>query len=182
MVRVIEDQAKIICATASEPRDTADQIQDHREGTDAGWSPAGHSVLSELVRHSRPWGRERIRIPQRLRHFLWVLIPIELLWGICLGTTLTGASRCDGPICLVTTLDDHAPLLLGCAALSLTSLIGLAPSTRGLSRCDSREVLGIGIAVTAGGAPLLGVARRLVRVVIVLTVLAAFSAARTATA
>ena len=139
-------------------------------------------VLSDFVRRSQPWSRQQVRLPQRLRRTLWVLIPIDLIWGIWLWTITTGASPCDGPICTVATLNDHAAVLLGCAIVCVAGLVGIAAATRGLSHCGGREVVGVGFAAGAGGAALLGIAALLVGALIVLIILAAFVAAFTASA
>ena len=144
------------------------------------WNASG-SGLSDFVRRSQPWSRQRVPLSRRLRRTLWVLIPIDLIWGIWLWIITIGASPCDGLICTVATLDHHAELLLVLVALCLAGLIGLAPTTRGLSQGNDREVLGLGGAAAAGGAALLGIAALLVGAVIVLIVFAAFFAALTAT-
>jgi hypothetical protein len=104
-----------------------------------------------------------------------------LLWASWLVTIVTGVAPCEGPICSVATLDRHPAALLVLAAVCLTGLVGLAPTTRGLSQCNGTEVVGIGIAAAAGGAALLGIAALLLGAVIVLTILAAFFVALTAT-
>ena len=139
-------------------------------------------VLTNFVRRSQPWSRQRFRFPRRLRLTLWVLILIELLWGIWLWTITTGASLCEGRICTVATLNHHAPVLLGCAIVCLAGLLGLAAATRGLSQGGGREVVGVGIAAGAGGTALLGIATLLVGAVIALIILLAFLAALTASA
>ena len=143
-------------------------------------SPGANSVLSEFLRHSQPWSRERAPLPLRFRRTLWLLVPVELLWGIWLVTIVTGATRCDGPTCSVATLDRHAAVLLVLAVLCLTGLVGLAPATRGLAQCNGREMAGLGVAAAAGGASLLGIAALLLGAAIVLIVLAAFFAALSA--
>ena len=137
--------------------------------------------LSNFVRRSQPWSTERVPLHLCLRRTFWALIPVEFLWGIWLVTVVTGATRCDGPICSVATLDHHAGVLLIFSLLCLTGLVGLAPATRGLAQCNAREVAGLGVAAAAGGAALLGIAALLLGAVIVLTVLAAFFAALTTT-
>ena len=143
---------------------------------------AAPGVLSDFVRRSQPWSTERVPLPLRLRRTFWALIPVELIWGICLVTVVTGATQCDGPICSVATLDRHAGVLLFFAVLCVAGLVGLAPATWGLAQCNGREVAGLGVAAAAGGASLLGIAALLLGVVIVLMILAAFSAALSATA
>jgi hypothetical protein len=143
---------------------------------------AATDVLADFVRRSQPWSRQPVPLPRRLRRTLWVLIPIELLWGIWLWTITTGASPCDGPICTVATLNHHAALLLGCAIAGVAGLMALAAVTRGLSHCGGREVVGLGIATGAGGTALMGSAALLVGALIVLIILAAFVAAFTASA
>ena len=144
--------------------------------------PAADSVLLDFLRRSQQWSTERVLLPLRLRRTFWVLIPVELVWGIWLVTVVTGATRCDGPICSVATLGRHAGVLLVFAVLCLTGLVGLAPTTRGLAQCNAREMAGLGIAAAAGGASLLGIAALLLGAVIVLMILAAFCAALSATA
>jgi hypothetical protein len=139
-------------------------------------------VLSNFVRRSQPWSRQRVPLPRRLRRTLWTLVPIELVWGIWLWTITTGASPCDGPICTVATLNHHAAVLLGCAIVCVAGLLGIAAVNRGLSQCGGREVVGIGVAAGAGGTALLGIAALLVGALIVLIILAAFVAAFTASA
>jgi hypothetical protein len=130
--------------------------------------------LGDFVRRSRPWSRQPVPLPRRLRRNLWVLVPVELLWAIWLWTTTTGGSPCDGPICTVATLNHHAAVLLGCAIACVAGLLGLAVVTRGLSQCGGREVVGVGIAVGAGGTALLGLAALLVGALVVLIIFAFF--------
>jgi hypothetical protein len=108
-------------------------------------------------------------------------VPIELFWVIWLATIVTGATACRGPICTVITLDHHAAALLACGVFSVAGLIGLMPTTRGFSRCNGVEVIGLAIALAAGGAALLGIAALIVGAVILLIVPAAFVFASTAT-
>ena len=145
-------------------------------------SPGANSVLSDFLRHSQPWSREQVPLALGLRRALWTLVPVEVLWGVWLLTVVTGATRCDGPVCSVATLDRHAAVLLVFAVLCLIGLVGLAPATRGLAQCNGREVAGLGVAAVAGGASLLGIAALLLGAVIVLMILAAFCAALSATA
>jgi hypothetical protein len=162
---------------------TAREVGDRPRASNLGsHDTATTGVLSDFVRRSQPWSRQQVPLPRRLRRTLWVLIPIELLWGIWLWTITTGASPCDGPICTVATLNHRAAVLLGCAIVCVAGLVGLAAATRGLSHCGGREVVGVGFAAGAGGAALLGIAALLVGVLIVLIILAAFVAAFTASA
>jgi hypothetical protein len=105
------------------------------------------------------------------------LVPVELLWATWLVTTVISATRCDGVICTVATLDRHAAVLLVLAVVCLTGLLGLAAMTRGLSRCNGSEVAGLSVAAAAGGAALLGIAALLLGAVIVLIIFAVFFAA-----
>ena len=101
--------------------------------------------------------------------------------GHWLVTILTAATPCDGPICTVATLNHHSAALLACGVICLIGLAGLAIPTRGLSLCNGREVIGVAIAVAAGGAALLGLAALLIGAAIVLIILAIFLLALTAT-
>jgi hypothetical protein len=162
---------------------SAREVGDQPRAVDLGSRDIPASdVLSDFVRRSQPWSRQQVRLPQRLRRTLWVLIPIDLIWGIWLWTITTGASPCNGPICTVATLNHHAAVLLGCAIICVAGLVGLAAGTRGLSHCGGREVVGVGFAAGAGGAALLGIAALLVGALIALIILAAFVAAFTASA
>jgi hypothetical protein len=138
-------------------------------------------LLQNFLRSTRPWSRERVPIPRRLRRTLWVLIPFQLIWGIWLATVLTGARRCGGPFCAVATLGHHAALLLACVVISVTALAALLPFTHGLSRCNERELIALAAASAAGGVALLGIAALLAGVVIVLLLLAIFILGFTAT-
>jgi hypothetical protein len=140
-----------------------------------------HSVLQEFVRRSQPWGRERVPLPRQLRRALWALIPLQLLWAIWLVTILSGSSPCEGPICTVATLNHHSAILLACGVICLIGLVGLAIPTRGLSRCNGREVTGLTLAATAGGASLLGIAALIIGALIALIVLGAFALGFSAT-
>jgi hypothetical protein len=139
------------------------------------------SVLQDFLRRSQLWSRERVRLPRRLRSALWALIPVQLLWGIWLATIVTGATSCRGPICMVASLHQHAAALLACGVFCVAGLVGLIPTTRGLSKCNSREVVGLAIASAAGGAALLGVAALVIGALIILIILATFVLALTAT-
>jgi hypothetical protein len=52
--------------------------------------------------------------------------------------------------------------------------LGLAIPTRGLSRCNGREVAGLTLAATAGGASLLGIAALIIGALVALIILGAF--------
>jgi hypothetical protein len=177
MAQVIEHSAKIIGAGTPQPRETIMvQLAGGLPRTGSGGngsSPSHSSALSDFVRHSQPWSRVRMALPRRLRLTLWALIPIQLLWGIWLVTIVTG-DGCDGRICSVATLDGHAAVLLVLAVLCLAGLLGLVPTTRGLSQCNGAEAAGLGVAAVAGGAALLGIAALLLGAVIVLMIFAAF--------
>jgi hypothetical protein len=159
----------------------AREIGDQPPASDLG-SPdiAATDVLSDFIRRSQPWSRQQVPLPGRLRRTLWVLIPIDLIWGIWLWTITTEASPCDGFICTIATLNHHAAVLLGCAIVCVAGLVGLAAVTRGLSQCGGREIAGVAVAAGAGGAALLGIAALLVGGLIVLIIIAAFFAAFTA--
>jgi hypothetical protein len=94
---------------------------------------------------------------------------------------LIGATVCDGPICTVVTLGHHPAVLLGFAAMCVAGLAVLVPFTRGLAQCNSREVVGLAIAATAGGVARLGIAALLIGAAIVLIVFATLVLASTAT-
>jgi hypothetical protein len=138
-------------------------------------------VLADFVASSQPWNRERLPVPRRLRWALWALVPVELFWAIWLATIVTGATACRGPICTVTTLDHHAAALLACGVFSVAVLAGLIPTTRGFSRCNGPEVIGLAIATAASGASLLGIAALMTGALILLIILATFVLASTAT-
>jgi hypothetical protein len=108
------------------------------------------------------------------------LIPVELFWAIWLATIVTGSTACRGPICTVITLDHHAAALLACGVFSAAGLVGLIPTTRGFFRCNGIEVIGLAIALAAGGAALLGVVALLIGALIVLIIMATFVLASTA--
>jgi hypothetical protein len=141
----------------------------------------GNGVLQDFLQTSQPWSRERVPLSSRLRRTLWALIPVELIWGTWLVTIITGATACDGPICRVATLQHHSAVLLACAVISVTGLVSLIPFTRGLSRSNDRELVGIAAASAAGGIALLGIAALLTGVVIALLLLALFILGFTAT-
>jgi hypothetical protein len=144
-------------------------------------SEANDEVLQKFLRSSWSWGREQVLLPRRLRGTLWALIPVQILWAIWLTKILTEARPCGGPICRVATLGHHPALLLACAVISVTGLVGLIPFTRGLSRSNDRELVGIAAASAAGGIALLGIAALLTGVVIALILLALFILGFTAT-
>jgi hypothetical protein len=139
-------------------------------------------LLSDFIQRSQPWSSERVPGPRRLRWAaLWALVPVELFWAIWLATIVTGATACRGPICTVITLDHHAAALLACGVFSVAGLAGLIPTTRGFSRCNGPEVIGLALATAAGGALLLGIAALIIGVLILLLVPATFVLASTAT-
>jgi hypothetical protein len=146
-----------------------------------GYPKESSSVLQEFLRSSQPWSQERVAVPPRLRWALWALLPVELFWAIWLATIVTGSTACRGPICTVTTLDHHAAALLACGVFSVAGLAGLIPTTRGFSRCNGPEVIGLAIATAAGGASLLGIAALMTGALILLIILATFVLASTAT-
>ena len=146
-----------------------------------GISELRSDLLSDFIQRSQPWSRERVPVPSRLRWALWALIPVELFWAIWLATIVTGATACRGPICTVTTLDHHAAALLACGVFSVAGLAGLIPTTRGFSRCNRPEVIGLAIATGASGASLLGIAALMTGALILLIILATFVLASTAT-
>jgi hypothetical protein len=82
---------------------------------------------------------------------------------------------------MVTTLDHHAAALLACGVFCVSGLGGLSLTTRGFSRCNGTEVIGLAIASAAGGASLLGIAALIIGALILLIILATFVLASTAT-
>ena len=142
---------------------------------------ANVSVIEDFVRQTESWSRERVAVPPRLRWAFFALIPVELFWAIWLATIVTGSTACRGPICTVATLDHHAAALLACGVFSVAGLVGLIPTTRGFSRCNGPEVIGLAIAIAASGASLLGIAALITGALILLIILATFVLASTAT-
>jgi hypothetical protein len=140
-----------------------------------------NGVLKDFVERSQPWSRERVPVPRRLRGALWILVPVELFWAVWLATIVTGATACRGPICTVVTLDHHAAALLACGVFCIGGLVGLIPTTRGFSKCNGPEVIGLAIATAAGGASLLGIAALVTGALILLIIPATFVLASTAT-
>jgi hypothetical protein len=84
-------------------------------------------------------------------------------------------------MCTVITLDHHAAALLACGVFSVAGLMGLIPTTRGFSRCNGLEVIGLTVATAASGASLLGIAALITGALILLIILATFVLASTAT-
>jgi hypothetical protein len=160
-------------------RITADSGHDDRHGVYS--ITANCSVLWDFIESGQPWDRERVPVPHRLQWALWALLAVELLWAIWLGTILTGATPCSGPICTVATLHYHAAALLACGVFCAVALVGLIPTTRGFSRCNGIEVSGLAVASAAGGASLLGIAALIVGALIAFFLLATFVLASTAT-
>jgi hypothetical protein len=112
---------------------------------------------------------------------LWCLVPVQLFWAIWLATIVTGSTACRGPICTVAILDHHAAALLACGVFSVAGLVGLITTTRGFSRCNGPEVIGLATATAASGASLLGIAALIIGALILLLILATFVLAATAT-
>jgi hypothetical protein len=83
-------------------------------------------------------------------------------------------------ICTVTTLDHHAAALLACGVFGVAGLAGLIPTTRGFSRCNGPEVIGLTTATATSGASLLGIAALITGALILLIILATFILASTA--
>jgi hypothetical protein len=138
-------------------------------------------VLQGFVEDCQPWTGERIPVPHRLRWSLWTFVPVQLFWVICLATIVTGSTSCGGLICTVATLDHHAAALLACGVFSVAGLAGLTPLTRGFSKCNGREVVGLAITSAAGGASLLGLGALIIGALVGLSVLPTFVLAFTAT-
>jgi hypothetical protein len=142
---------------------------------------ASRCALSNFISISKPWSRERVSLPRSIRGTVWALFPMELFWVIWLATIVTGATSCRKLICTVATLDHHAAELLVCGVFCVAVLAGLIPSTRGFSKCNGIEVIGLAIALAAGAVALLGIAALMIAAVIALIVLATFLLAFTAT-
>jgi hypothetical protein len=138
-------------------------------------------VLKHFIERTQPWRSEGVELPRRLRRGVWTLIPVELTWAFLLMTMITGASPCDGLICLVATLNHHAFVLLICASLCIAGLALLVPFTRGLAQCNGWQIAGVAAASAAGATSLLGVAALMIGTLIVLLVFATFLLAFTAT-
>lgn len=141
----------------------------------------GPDRLSEFVRRSQPWSAVRTPLPSLLRRALWLLMLVDLVWGIWLATIVGVGGSCRGPVCTVATLDGHAPVLLGCAGVSLVGLVAAALSTRGLAEVDGRELAGVVVSTLAGGAALLGLAVLVTVALVVALAVAAFVTAFTFT-
>jgi uncharacterized membrane protein len=63
----------------------------------------------------------------------------------------------------------------------LGALLGLIPSTRGFSKCNGIEVIGLAVASAAGGASLLGIAALIIGALILFVLLVIFVLTSTAT-
>src|SRR5215208_5552541 len=149
------------------------------QGHAPGWfspSKANDNVVHAFVQSGETWSRQAVPLPRRLRSALWTLMPVELAWGFWLVTVLTGDAYCDGPICAVATLGNHAAVLLAGALVSFGGLIGLVPFTRGFSQCNGRQVAGVAVAAAAGVVALLGIAALIIGAAIGLIFLAAIVA------
>jgi hypothetical protein len=138
-------------------------------------------MLSNFVESSQPWSRVRVAVAGRLRWTLWSLLFAELFWAIWLATIVAGAISCRGPICTVATLDHHAAALLACGVFCIAVLVALIPATRGFSKCNGTEVIGLSSAAAAGGTALLGLAALITGVLIVMLLFATLVLASTAT-
>ena len=90
-------------------------------------------------------------IPTNLRRFAWILVSVELVWGVCLALILTQALPCAGLACRVATLGHHTAVLLGFAAVCTAGLVGIAVTTRGFAKGNGWEVGGLAVAGAAGG-------------------------------
>jgi hypothetical protein len=152
-------------------RDDAEKLQYPR---------ASYDVLLDFLDRSQPWSLEQVPLQRQLRWALWTLVPVGLFWAIWLATIVTGSTACRGPVCTVITLDHHAAALLACGVFSVAGLTGLIPTTRGFSRCNGPEVIGLATATAASGASLLGIAALMTGVLILLIILATFVLAATA--
>jgi hypothetical protein len=75
---------------------------------------------------------------------------------------------------LYSTLDHNAATLMACGVYCVALLIGLVPTTRGFSKCNGMEVVGVAVASAAGGFALLGTAALVVGAAIALIVLARY--------
>lgn len=140
------------------------------------------NALTQFIRQSRPWARERVILSRRVRRLVWLLILTQLAWATWLWALVTDAVSCTGRVCTVITLDGQATLLLVCSVVSLAGLIAVALVTRGLSATDGRETAGLTVSVAAGGVALLGVAALACVVAIVLLAFAVAFGTMTATA
>ena len=135
------------------------------------------NVVAGFVRRSVPWSAEPIPLPPRLRRAIWVLIPVQLVWGLWLGLITAGASSCGGAVCRVATLGQHPAVLLGCSVVCLVGLVILAPFTHGFARANAGEVTGLIIATVAGGVTVLGIAALGTAILLAVIVIGAFLAA-----
>jgi hypothetical protein len=172
-------------------RSNRDFVAPRRRKIITGFLPTSHDgvesseltsdLLSDFIQRSKPWSQERVATPGGLRLALFALIPLQTFWAIWLATIVTGATSCRGPICTVATLDHHAAALLACGVFCITVLVALIPMTRGFSKCNGREVIGLASAAAAGGTALLGLAALISGVLIVMLLFATLILASTAT-
>ncbi len=137
------------------------------------------SVLSQFARLSRPWSRQRVLVPVRVRRVLWFALPVQLVWATWLAALMSGVVSCGRPVCTVATLDGRVGFLFVCAMISIILLTGLAVTTRGLSTTDCREAASLTCAVASGSLALLGVAAVLSLVAVVVITFAVFFATMT---
>ena len=139
------------------------------------WSRmAGRAVLSDFVENSQPWSRVSAPLPRRLKWTLRTLIPVQLGWALWLASIVSGYTLCDGSLCGVATLHNHAAILLACASSCVVGLSVLIPCTRGLSRCNGWGVSAAAAASLVGAIALLGVFALFVGALIGLIIIAAF--------
>ncbi len=142
---------------------------------------AGGNLLHDFLGTTRPWSQERVSLPRRLTAVLWVLISLQLVWDAVLVTLVRGDMPCRGPICTIGTLNHHAAALLACGVFCVIGLVGLIPTTHGLSKGNGIEVSGLTLASAAGGVSLLGIATLVIAAVIILALFAIFFLAFAAT-
>jgi hypothetical protein len=139
------------------------------------WSQmAGSAVLWDFVEKSQPWNRVSAPLTRRLKWTLWILIPVQFAWALLLVGIISGHMPCDGSLCSVATLHNHAAILLTCAASCTAGLSALIPCTRGLSRCNGWQLSVVAAASSVGAIALLGIVALLVGALVVLIIVATF--------
>jgi hypothetical protein len=135
---------------------------------------ASNAALWDFVEKSQGWSRVSAPLPRRLTWTLWALIPVQTAWALWLVSIVSGHTACDGSLCGVATLNNHAAILLTCAASCVVGLSAFIPGTRGLSRCNGWELSVVAAASLIGAIALLGIVALLVGAVIVLIIVATF--------
>jgi hypothetical protein len=125
--------------------------------TVSGAHPPQSGALPDFVARTHSWERHAVRLPIAVTCTFWLVVLLSGGVGAWLIAVLTDNAPCSGLVCTIATVGNHPRLLLVLATFCVTTLLGLALVTHGLTHAGGPELALMVVAAAAGAGSLLGV-------------------------